>query len=74
MCLLQEGLRGFFRSSGVDILRSIPSSGIGYLSYEYYKSYMMTSLHYKRDSKVSNVAVRLIAGGTLFMTDSSRLP
>jgi hypothetical protein len=58
-----EGFRGFFRGNGVDVLRTIPATGLGYVSYEYFKDYLTKSGLFDPQSKSAHVVVRLIAGG-----------
>lgn len=63
VCLGQEGPRGFFRGNGVDVLRGIPATGLGYLSYEYFKL-ALRQVFPAQTSKAYDVGVRLVAGGT----------
>jgi len=65
-----EGVKGFFRGNGVDVLRSIPMLGISYLSYECYKDLIMRSSLFVRRSSKAEIGVRMLAGGLSGLTST----
>jgi solute carrier family 25 phosphate transporter 23/24/25/41 len=62
----KEGIRGLLRGNAVDIVRSVPFSGISYLCYETYKQWLREYQILRGKGKA--VPARLIAGASAGVT------
>jgi len=65
--IAKEGLRGLFRGNGLDVLRSFPSQGISFLTFEVFKS-VLRPYDSTDSGAISRFAAGSLAGCTAILT------
>lgn len=62
----QDGIRGFWRANGTNVLKIIPEAGIRFLSYESYKR-----LLFPQGNDELTIWQKFVAGGSHFLSFAS---